>query len=252
VDELNFAGRTVCVIGGSSGIGNGIAQAFRARGATVHVTGTREAATYEAEQGSDLIGLHYARLDLSDPTAIEAFETAFDQLDALVLSQGTVLYGRQEFTREGWDRVMAINLDSVMACATRFYAMLAASRGSLITIGSVVALNTARGNPAYAASKAAVHHLTATLGEAWAADGIRVNGIAPGLVSTKLTAVTMTDPQRSEAAIANIPLGRAGVPEDIAGIALFLASPLAAFVIGQTIVADGGMTLSYSRSRHAF
>ena len=244
MDELNFTGRTVCVVGGSSGIGNGIAQAFRGRGATVHVTGTCDAADYDAEQGSDLSGLHYARLDLLDPGAIEEFAPAFDRLDMLVLSQGTVLYGRQEFAREGWDRVMAVNLDSVMACAMRFRPMLAASRGSLITIGSIVALNTSRGNPAYAASKAAVHHLTATLGEAWAGEGIRVNGIAPGLVSTKLTAVTMDHPRRSEAAIASIPLGRAGQPADIAGVALFLASPLAAFVVGQTIVADAGMTLS--------
>jgi 3-oxoacyl-[acyl-carrier protein] reductase len=86
--------------------------------------------------------------------------------------------------------------------------------------------------------------LTRTLGEAWARDGIRVNGIAPGLVDTKLTKVTTENPERLSRALAGIPLGRLGQPEDMAGVALFLASPLAAYVIGQTIPVDGGLILA--------
>src|ERR1041384_165833 len=91
--ELDFSGKRVLVIGGSSGIGNGIAQAFRARGAEGHVCGTRaQAADYSAAEGSDLEGLHYAQLDISDAKAIESFQPLFDRLDVLVLAQGAVIY----------------------------------------------------------------------------------------------------------------------------------------------------------------
>ena len=85
--------------------------------------------------------------------------------------------------------------------------------------------------------------LTRTLGEAWAVDGIRVNGIAPGLVATKMTKVTTDNPKRLEASLQGIPLGRLGTPADMAGVALFLASPLSAYVVGQTIPVDGGLIL---------
>jgi 3-oxoacyl-[acyl-carrier protein] reductase len=85
--------------------------------------------------------------------------------------------------------------------------------------------------------------LTRTLGEAWAGDGIRVNGIAPGLVDTKLTKVTTQSPERLEASLDGIPLRRLGTPADMAGVALFLASPLAAYIVGQTIPVDGGLIL---------
>ncbi|MBL4612382.1 MAG: SDR family oxidoreductase, partial [Emcibacter sp.] len=99
------------------------------------------------------------------------------------------------------------------------------------------------GNPAYAASKAGAINLTKTLGQAWAKDGIRVNGLAPGLVATKLTKVTTDNPKRRDAALAKIPIGRLGKPEDMAGVALFLASPLANYVCGQTLLVDGGLAL---------
>ena len=83
-----------------------------------------------------------------------------------------------------------------------------------------------------------------TLADAWAADGIRVNGIAPGFVATKMTRVTTGDPRRLEAALARIPVGRLGTPADMAGAALFLASPLAAYVVGHTIPVDGGLLLA--------
>lgn len=243
-DALDFTGQTVFVVGGSSGIGNGIAQCFRAHGAQVHVCGTRaDAADYDAQDG-DLTGLAYVQLDVTDRAALAAFAPAFDRLDVLVLSQGTVLYGKREFAPEGWDRVMDVNLNSVMDCAMRFRPMLADSRGALIILSSVTAYITAYGNPAYAASKAGAKHLTATLGEAWAREGIRVNGIAPGLVHTKLTAITMDDPRRAQASLAGIPLKRAASPEEMGNVVLFLASPLASYIVGQTIVVDGGLTLA--------
>ena len=244
MDELDFSGKQVLVVGGSSGIGNGIAQAFRGHGAQVAVYGTRRsAADYSAEEGSDLEGLDYARLDVSDAQAIEDFRPSFDRLDVLVLAQGAVLYRRGEFEMPGFRKVIEVNLISLMACATRFHPMLKAASGALIVVSSTAAYHSTMGNPAYNASKTGAVGLTRTLGEAWAEDGIRVNGIAPGLVDTKMTRVTTTNPKRLEAALERIPLKRLGTPADMAGAALFLASPLSSYVIGQTIVVDGGLIL---------
>ena len=244
MNELDFNGKTVLVVGGSSGIGNGIARAFLDHGAEVHVTGTRASASdYSAAEGSDLAGLDYARLDLSDPAATDAFAPEFDRLDILVLSQGTVLYRRGEFEMDGFRKVIEVNLNSLMACATRFHGMLKESGGTLITVSSTAAYHATMGNPAYNASKTGAVGLTRTLAQAWATDGIRVNGIAPGLVDTKLTKVTTENPRRLEASLARIPAGRLGTPQDMAGAALFLASPLAAYVYGQTIPVDGGLIL---------
>ncbi|MCP3385808.1 MULTISPECIES: SDR family NAD(P)-dependent oxidoreductase [unclassified Bradyrhizobium] len=243
-NELDFSGKQVLVVGGSSGIGNGIAQAFRARGADVAVCGTRARATeYSVEEGSDLSGLAYAQLDVSNPSAIEAFKPSFDKLDILVLAQGAVIYRRGEFEMAGFRKVVEVNLMSLMACATRFHSMLRDSKGALIMVSSTAAYHSTMGNPAYNASKTGAVGLTRTLGEAWAEDGIRVNGIAPGLVDTKMTKVTTDNPKRLEGALLRIPLRRLGTPADMAGAALFLASPLSSYIIGQTLVVDGGLIL---------
>lgn len=245
MSTIDFSGRAVLVVGGSSGIGNGVAQAFRRQGAEVHVWGTRASAgDYADEEGSDLEGLHYASVDVADGEAVNTAASKPERLDVLVLCQGTVIYNRGEFAMDGFRRVVEVNLNSLMTCALAFKDRLSASRGSLITVSSTAAFHSTRGNPAYAASKAGAVGLTRTLAEAWAGEGIRVNGIAPGLVDTKLTRVTTRNPKRLEASLSGIPLRRLGTPEDMAGVALFLASPMAAYVVGQTIVVDGGLLLS--------
>lgn len=242
--DLDFSGKSVLVVGGSSGIGNGIARAFRARGATVSVWGTRaSAADYAATAGSDLGGLDYRCVDVSQPAAIEAAPTPAS-LDVLVLSQGTVQYAQREFAMEGFRQVLEINLMSLMACAAKFRPALSAARGNIIIVGSIASFRATMGNPAYSASKSGALGLTRTLAEAWAAEGIRVNGLAPGFIETKLTQVTMSHPKRRAGALAGIPAGRFGTVDEMAGVALFLASPLASYVTGQMIVADGGMSLS--------
>ena len=244
MSELNFQGRTVLVIGGSSGIGNGIARAFLRAGALVHVWGTRaSAADYTGEAGSELEGLAYEQMDAADSEAIEAYEPPFARLDVLVQSQGIALYGRREFDLAEFRRVLDVNLTSLMACCLRFRPMLAAAQGSVIIVSSSAAFHATVGNPAYNASKAGAAGLTRTLARAWAEEGIRINGIAPGFVATKLTAVTVDNPARREAALARIPLKRFGTVEEMAGIALFLASPLSGYIVGQTLLADGGMLL---------
>ena len=244
MNELDFTGKHVLVIGGSSGIGNGIARAFLARGAIVHVWGTRERKEdYAPEEGSMLEGLHYHKVDVLRGEELAAYEPPFESLDVLVQSQGLVLYRRAEFNLTEFRRVIETNLNSVMACAMKFHGLLAAARGTMIILSSVAAFLATKGNPAYNASKAGVLGLTRSLGQAWAAEGIRVNGIAPGLVETKLTRVTTDDQSRLAATLQRIPLGRMGKVGEMAGVALFLASPLSSYVVGQTIVVDGGRLL---------
>ncbi len=248
-DPLDFTRKRVLVIGGSGGIGNGIAQGFAARGAEVHVTGTRpDEGDYLEAEDSDFTGLTYHRLNVMDREAAGALAQEIGAVDVLVQSQGIVRYGREEFARPGWDDVIDVNLNSVMDVARAFHSGLADTGGSMIVVSSVAAFQAAKGNPAYAASKAGAASLVKSLAEAWAQngerDGIRVNGIAPGLVPTKMTDVITQHPDRLEGALASIPLRRMGTPADMAGAALFLASPLASYITGQTLVVDGGLTLS--------
>lgn len=244
VDTLALAGKKALVVGGSSGIGNGIAQLFRSQGAHVRVWGTRAAAAdYAGEKGSDLAGLEYEQVDVSDPASIEAAGSFPDGLDILVLAQGAVVYRRKEFEIDTFRRVVDINLISVMHCCTRFYPSIREKQGTIIVISSIGAYKSVIGNPAYAASKAGVVGLTRTLGDAWGREGVRVNGIAPGMIATKMTAVTTENPDRLKAAVDTISLGRLGLPEDVANAALYLVSPMASYVTGQTIIIDGGRSL---------
>ena len=243
--DLDFSGKNILVVGGSSGIGNAAAQMFRARGANVYVWGTRETAeAYKDEEGSDLTGLSYHCVNVADRNQIKEFNPPFSSLDCLVLCQGVVKYKQAEFEEEGWDSVVEVNLNSVMNCSRRFRAMLQAASGSIVVVSSVAAYRATIGNPAYGASKAGAAHLVRNLGEAWIRDGIRVNGVAPGMVATKMTRVTTQNEARSEKVLAGVPIRRFGEPEEIAGAILFLASPLSSYTVGHTIVVDGGMILS--------
>ena len=244
LNDLDFEGKTVLVVGGSSGIGNGIARAFLRRGAMVHVWGTRKSpADYAADEGSVLEGLHYQQLDVQDRSALDAYDPPFDALDVLVQSQGLVLYRRAEFNMSEFSRVIDVNLLSVMACAMKFRDFLAQNHGAMIIINSIAAYLATKGNPAYNASKAGVLGLTRNLAQSWAGEGIRVNGIAPGLVDSKLTRVTTQDPARLAGTLKRIPMGRLGTVEEMAGVALFLASSLSSYMTGQTLLVDGGRLL---------
>ena len=245
MNEVDFSGKTVLVIGGSSGIGNGIARQFRDHGADVYVAGTRSSAEdYDAAEGSDLEGLEYFKLDAADQEALDALDPPFDRLDVLVACQGIVIYRQGEFEMDGFRHVMDVNLNSIMASCVKFHDMLAATNGSIIILGSGASFKAVKGNPAYSASKGGLKTLTMTLGEAWARDGIRVNGIAPGFVDTKMTKVTRDNPERYEGTLSRIPMRRWAAPEEMGSVALFLASPLASYVTGQMVWVDGGMGLS--------
>ena len=245
MNEIDFHGKNVLVVGGSSGIGNGIARVFRDHGANVFVSGTRASASdYADDDGSDFSGMTYFQWDVSDDTIVENLKPPFSSLDTLVLSQGIVMYKRAEFQMPNFRKVLDVNLMSVMSCCMKFYEMLKATKGTVVIVGSGASFHAVFGNPAYSASKGALVTFTKSLAEAWATDGIRVNGIAPGLVATKITKVTWDHPRRYEDSLNEIPLHRWGTPEEMGGVSLFLASPLSSYVTGQMIIIDGGMSLS--------
>ncbi|MEC9347113.1 MAG: SDR family oxidoreductase [Pseudomonadota bacterium] len=238
--ELDFTGKRVLITGGTNGMGNAMAHAFRRLGASVTVTGTRPPESYE----TDLHGLDVRQFDAGAPDQAERLIASIERLDILVNNGALVLYRGQEFTMEGFRRVMDVNLNGVMQLSTGFRPKLAQTKGCIINVASLAAYGAVRGNPAYGASKAGVVSLTKTLAVAFARDGIRVNGIAPGFVRTNITEVSHTNAAISDAIVAKTPAGRWGEPEDMVGPALFLASDrLSAFVTGQTVTADGGYSL---------
>ena len=239
---LDFSGRTALVVGGSTGIGNAAAQMFRAAGATVHVTGTRAIASDYAGTDGDLTGLTYHRLDIGDRAAVAAFDPGLDRLDALVIAAGMVMYRRAEFEIENFERVLSANLTGFMQLATKFRPALAAAKGAIVNVGSVASFRGVVGQPAYSASKGGLLTLTRSLAMAFAAEGVRVNLIAPGLIKTKMTEVTWADERRAAATVAGIPLKRLGEPRDVAGAILFLCSDLAGYITGESILIDGGAT----------
>jgi 3-oxoacyl-[acyl-carrier protein] reductase len=235
---LEFSGKTVLVTGGSDGIGYGVARAFQALGGKVSVTGTREASSYD----QDFSGLDFYRLDVSDAASVRTLAARFDNLDVLVNCVGMVLYKGQEFEREHFARVVNVNLTGVMDLCTSLQPALAKKQGCIVNLDSVVTEQAARNNPAYSASKIGLKHLNKALAVKWGKQGIRVNGVGPGFVPTKMTA-NQSSPEAIAGFNAKLPLGRTGTPDDIAGAVLFLASPLAAYVTGQSLLVDGGLTL---------
>ncbi|WP_261574275.1 SDR family NAD(P)-dependent oxidoreductase [Frankia gtarii] len=239
---LDFGASSVVVIGGSSGIGLGIARRFAGLGATVTVTGTG-VSPEDYKHAEDLVPFRYRRLDVTDDEAVASFAGEIDALDVLVCSQGTVAYSRREYQMETFRHVIEVNLGGTMACCTALHRALAARRGSVVAVGSTSSFVATPGQPAYGASKGGLRMLVSSLARAWARDGMRVNGIAPGFVETKLTTVTRERPLAYEETLERIPLARWGRPDEMGDAAVFLASSMASYITGQMLLVDGGLTL---------
>ncbi len=238
-DLLDFTGKTVVVTGGSTGIGNGIARAFREHGAKLIITASRERAAYD----TDMDGMDYHQVDIANDDAMQAFAAQVPSLHVLVNSVGTVVYKRKEFQMPTFRHVVDVNLNGVMHACVLFHDKLLATGGNIVNIASVASFRPTRGNPAYSASKGGLALLTKSLADAWGPEGIRVNGLAPGFVATKITAVSYDNPEINEGIINTPPLRRWGTPEEMGQVALFLASGMASFMTGHTIPVDGGQSL---------
>jgi NAD(P)-dependent dehydrogenase (short-subunit alcohol dehydrogenase family) len=189
--------------------------------------------------------------DLRDPGHAEALvaaaTTAFGRLDGVVLNAATsTLAAAEAQDPQAFDDVLRVNVGAQAALAgAAARAMIAAGAGGwMILMSSILGrkAGTGPGVAAYAASKIAVEGLTRELARQWAPHGIRVNALAPGYFPTEMNAPMTADPGRREALVGRIPLGRAGEPADIAGVAVFLASRAAGYVTGQVLPLDGGMS----------
>ena len=239
--KLDFSGRQILVVGGSSGIGRAAAAAFARAGGEVTVTGTRKSA--DAYEGLD--GLGYRQLDTGDRQGVVRLAESTGKLDVLVNAAGTVVYGRQEFEIANFERVLAVNLTGAFQLCEALRPKLAAAAkdcggAAIVNIGSVASHRGVVGQPAYSASKGGMLTLTKSLALAYAKDGIRVNQVSPGLVQTKLTEISWQDGDRRAKIERGIPLGRIGQPEDIAGAVLFLASEASGWTTGASLIVDGG------------
>lgn len=229
-----YTGKTVVVVGGTSGIGLGIATAFRDAGAIVFATGATDAEIHSAAATE---GIAFHTLDVRSAGTINAVAANFGSLAALVDCAGVNLRSA-EFTEEGFTTALDINLTGMMRLATAFRPKLAG--GAVLGIGSMFSFFGAPHAPAYAASKAGLVGLVKSLAFAFAPEGIRVNALAPGWIETAMTAVPRANPARFAELSARIPAGRWGTPADIAPAALFLCSPLASYITGAVLPVDGG------------
>jgi len=235
-----FEGRRVLVVGGTSGIGEGIARAFAAHGASVSVTGATAA---EVAQAS---GLDARVLDVRDAAAVRSLFgdiEAAGGLDVLVNCAGVIRRGR-EHEPEVFADVVDINLNGTQRCCAAARPLLAVRGGCIVNMASMLSFFGGGLVPAYSASKGGVAQLTKSLAITYAAEGIRVNALAPGWIATPLTDALQHDETRSAAILARTPLARWGTPADVAGAALFLASPAAAFVTGVVLPVDGGYLIT--------
>ena len=232
--------RRVLVSGGSSGIGAGIARAFAAAGDEVTATGATEAEVQAAQAAP---GLASRVLDVRDPAAVIALVEALGPLDVVVNCAGIIRRGA-EHEPEVFAQVLDINLTGTMRVCAAARAGLKARGGCIVNTASMLSFFGGGLVPGYSASKGGVAQLTKSLAIAYAADGIRVNAVAPGWIATPLTQALQEDAARSAPILARTPLGRWGTPEDVAGPVLFLCSPAARFVTGVILPVDGGYLIT--------
>lgn len=238
--SFNFTGKRALVTGGSQGIGLSIAEAFHSAGAEVCITGTRFCA---GDYDTELSPFSYFQVDLADPQARIALAEYVGEIDILVNNAGLSNDGGAEFEMEGFRRTLEVDLVAPSDLSFLFYESLAARRGSIVNIGSAACFLSIKNVPAYTASKSGLLGLTRALGDKWASKGVRVNLVAPGYVETALMSEFSAQEGFTESLQKILPMSRWGTPEDISPAVLFLASDGAAYITGQSIIADGGLML---------
>lgn len=243
---FDLTGKSALITGASGGIGGAIARALHGAGATVALSGTREAPLHElaAELGERA---HVLPCNLSDAAAVDALPGqaagAMGAVDILVNNAG--ITRDQIFMRMSdaeWDEVIAVNLTSTMRlCRAAIRPMMKARWGRIVNISSIVGTTGNPGQANYAASKAGMVGMTKAIAAEVASRGITANCVAPGFIATAMT--DKLNEAQQEAILRQIPAGRMGAPDEIAAAVLYLASPEAAYVTGATLHVNGGMAM---------
>ncbi|HVM78901.1 MAG TPA: glucose 1-dehydrogenase [Stellaceae bacterium] len=244
MDRL-LEGKIALITGAGSGIGEGIAKAMAAAGARVIAvdvnaeSARRTAKTIGGSAGS------YA-CDVADRAAADALaaqvKREIGSIGILVNNAGIIRRGTvwDRNVRSDWDATLAVNLDGPFIMTTAFLAQLEETKGAVVNIGSVQSFVALPNSAAYTTSKGGVRALTKALAIELSPKGIRVNAIGPGLIATPLNAKARENPEYMRNFTNRIPLGRIGTPEDVAPVAVFLASDMARYVTGVTLPVDGG------------
>ena len=243
--------RVVMVSGGSRGIGRGLAEGFAARGARVTITG-RDEKTLQQTASEISVGLHpvdYLVCDVAKaeeiPSMVDEAVKRYGKIDCLLNVAGVNIRKRvEQYSIEEFDSILNINLKGAFFVAQEVGKRLIAQKtgGSIINIDSLNSFRPLKAVQPYAMSKAAVSAMTRGMAMEWGIHNIRVNAIAPGFILTDLTKKLWSDPVMQSWNQANCPLQRMGLPEDLVGTAIFLASDAAKFLTGQVIYVDGGIT----------
>lgn len=232
--------RHILVSGGTSGIGAGIAQAFRDAGESVTAVGLAGPELNAAAKDPAFRGIDLKPLDVSDQPAVDAFAATLTQVDVLVNCAG-MIRRMAEYEMPTFLKVLDVNLGGTMRLCLACKDLLARSKaGAIVNTASMLSFFGGPAVPAYSASKGGVMQLTKSLAVAWAKDGIRVNAVAPGWIATPLTQALQEDAARSQGILDRTPMGRWGTPADVAKAVLFLASGQAEFITGAILPVDGG------------
>jgi NAD(P)-dependent dehydrogenase (short-subunit alcohol dehydrogenase family) len=235
--DFSVSGKHVLITGGSGGIGGAFAQAFLAHGAQVTI------ADLTAPKTAINPAISYERLDVRDDDAVQALASRIKKLDVLIHCAGR-LARWEEYDPKVFMDIVNIHLVGNMRLGNAFRPHLKATKGCLINIGSMYSFFGAPQVPAYAAAKTAVVSLTKSLAIAFAQDGIRVNAIAPGWIKTEISGGGRENPEFNAKVVARLPGGEWAEPADLAGTAIFLASPASQLINGVTIPVDGGYCAS--------
>jgi 3-oxoacyl-[acyl-carrier protein] reductase len=245
--SYDFSGAHVLITGGTSGIGAAAAAAYREAGADVTITGTRGSAS---EYDADMSGYRYLQMDIEDGASIDAVATSLNRLDILVNNAGMALpsLGLDEYEPEIFARAVNMLLVGAFRMARQSADLLAQSTiaggASVVSIASMSSYFGIPIVPGYGAAKTGLLGLTRTLAVRWGERGIRVNAVAAGLTRSRMTEGTFAQEAWMAPTLARTPLGRPGEPDDIANAILFLSSPGAAWITGQTLAVDGGYTVA--------
>ena len=247
LEKFNLAGRVAIVTGASRGLGAGMAIGLAEAGADLVVVASsarlQETVDKIKALGRRCIGVQADLIDTKViPQIIDAAVAEYGRIDILVNCAGIIRRAPAiEFSEQDWDDVIQINQKSLFfLCQAAAKEMLKQKKGKIINIASLLSFQGGIIVPSYAAAKSAVAGLTKALANEWASLGINVNAIAPGYMATEMTEALQKSAERAPAILARIPAGRWGTPEDMKGLAVFLASDAAEYVQGQVIAVDGG------------